>query len=245
MPESRKATMICSSIGLRQISTIGLGRDAVNSFIRVPFPAAKITAFIGSQIHLLQTLRLRPSGPSGGLPPTSRWLSFLLRAMPSLALNCRQIRIICQHCTGSIAIGFSQGTGLSLLAASIVSKPVLLDRQHQSPNDPTTRHCRGRPLESCGALEIHEGAPGFLPSTGYELPPEGRLDGGDHSLFSNVAASDESPTNFPRPDSVSRTTARSWQRKQASLKSRCSRSLRRSPQKCHRPAPWFWQEDFL
>jgi hypothetical protein len=162
MPESRKATMICSSIGLRQISTIGLGRDAVNSFIRVPFPAAKITAFIGSQIHLLQTLRLRPSGPSGRLPPTSRWLSFLLRAMPSLALNCRQIRIICQHCTGSIAIGFSQGTCLFLLAASIVSKRALLDRQHQSPNDPTTRHCRGGPLESCGALEIREGAPGFF-----------------------------------------------------------------------------------
>src|SRR5262245_13853606 len=79
MPESRKATMICSSIGLRQISTMGLGRDTVNSFIRVPLPAAKITAFIGSQIHLLQTLRLRPSG-HGGVSLESRYSRFLLQS---------------------------------------------------------------------------------------------------------------------------------------------------------------------
>ena len=41
--------MMCQSIGLPPISTIGLGRTAVSSLSREPNPPAKITAFTSVQ----------------------------------------------------------------------------------------------------------------------------------------------------------------------------------------------------
>lgn len=53
--------MMCHSIGLPPISTIGFGRTAVSSLSREPNPPAKITAFTRSRL----AIRRRPESTRG------------------------------------------------------------------------------------------------------------------------------------------------------------------------------------
>jgi hypothetical protein len=60
--------MMCHSIGLPPISTIGFGRTAVSSLSREPKPPARITAFI--VVRLLDAAHVT-AAPHRSLTPTT------------------------------------------------------------------------------------------------------------------------------------------------------------------------------
>src|SRR6266567_7553442 len=57
MPAAIRPSKICPRTGWPRTWSIGLGTSSVSSFMRVPFPAARITAFIGSWSFRLQRSR--------------------------------------------------------------------------------------------------------------------------------------------------------------------------------------------
>src|SRR5271163_3868878 len=60
--------MMCHSIGLPPISTMGLGRTVVSSLSREPRPPARITAF--TACRLLDAPHIQPRDPTQPGPPS-------------------------------------------------------------------------------------------------------------------------------------------------------------------------------